>query len=145
VTNPTAGEGDTVKRRIQQYDRRVSMTAWVGGGFLALFGIAQSSVLESAPDLMKAVITTLVVVGGAFIAIARVSFEWEATKLRRDVEDDVLEESSVLSEEDHPWPARAEGMWDGALAALLIGGAVCLAGAWWPVLSAVVDTPPRLR
>jgi hypothetical protein len=138
-----AGQQDsteTVRGRLRQYERRESMILWVGAGLaglIALVAVDVGSMSDEVPALLQAILVTALVFAGAFLAYARVNFEWQATLIKRKIEDGEIEGTDALSrlpEEMQNWPTWPERAWGGALLAILVSSGAFLVGVWWWVI-----------
>ena len=114
MSPPSLSEADTFGGRLRQYKRREHMIVWVGAGLVALITVFASVEFtrgSSAPALVARLVPTLVLVGGASLALARVRFEWAATQLKRLIEDGKYRLEDQLPEEHRSWPCCAEFCW----------------------------------
>jgi len=127
------GIGRTYRERHRQYERRERMILWVGAGLLGLIGLVTSDLSDGAPKALSAAAGTLIVLAGAALALARVKFEWAATKLSRAIEDGT-DAKSMLPQEHERWPEGAELAWLVGLVFALLAGLVYLAAVWWAVV-----------
>jgi len=129
VTEQTQPE--TYKSRLRQYQRRGDMIIWVGAGLAGLIGLANTSTFNTAPGFLRALEVTAIVIGAAFFGSARVKFEWEATLIRRKIQDGANATSNLPAE--NPWPKDAEASWNSAFFCLLAAGLIMLVCFWWQV------------
>jgi hypothetical protein len=134
LTRPSGGVStQSAEERKESYDNRVHLTTWTGVGLAALIALASGdwTLLTDAPQVVKVLLVTLIVVGGACLAFARVGFE----KASRDMKirsEQVPQESSehfLLPE----WPARPELMWTLSLLLAIAAGTCYLVASWWTV------------
>ena len=139
--NTQLKDQDSYKSRIGKYKRREHLTAWFGGGYLALVALMTTKVFEQAnpPALLTAILVTSILCGGGSLGFARVGFEWAATLLGRKIEDKKVMETDSLSPEDKKWPSGPERFWRIAIASLAVAGFVTLFCVWWPVLGQVLE------
>jgi ABC-type phosphate/phosphonate transport system permease subunit len=133
----------TYRKRQRQYERRVDMLTWVGATLAGLIAISTSSAFDSAaPAWLKAVEITLILVCAGFFGRARVNFEWEATRIKRKIEDGEATAEATLAPDMMAWPSEAEESWTLSLSTLIIAGFVMALCFWWPVISGIWSTPP---
>ena len=124
---------ESYKSRLRQYERREHMVIWVGAGLAGLVALATGDAFDSAaPALLKAIEVTLVIIGGAFLALARVKFEWAATLIKRKIEDGEVQGTDTLTEE---WPRDAEDCWNASLSCVILAGITMAVCFWWPVIA----------
>jgi hypothetical protein len=137
----TRPSGDVSKQSVEQrresYGNRVHLTTWTGVGLAALIALASGdwTLLTNAPQVLKVLMVTLIVLGGACLAFARVGFEKAARDLKGSSESDpkgLSEEVSVLP----AWPARPELMWTLSLLLAFAAGTCYLAASWSTVFAA---------
>jgi hypothetical protein len=126
---------ETYKSRLRQYERREQMTIWVGAGLAGLIAITAGDAFDHAPAWLKAIEITLLVIGGAFFALARVKFEWEATQLKRNIQDKTVAEDDALPQELTEWPKEAEECWSISITLVLLAGLTMIVCFWWPVIN----------
>src|SRR5829696_5371535 len=92
-------DAETVRSRLRQYERRERMILWVGAGLVGLIALVADGVCDPsdiATDFLRAVAVTAIVVAGGSLAYARLNFEWQATLLKRKIEDREVEGSDEL-------------------------------------------------
>jgi hypothetical protein len=138
------GRGETVKSRLRKYDRRERMTLWVGAGLVGLIALVAGDAGGSSAGVLaifRAIVITAIVVAGACLAYARVNFEWEATRIKRKIEDGEVEDADELSklpEDMQEWPKLPEWAWNVALGAILISGGLFVVNVWWWAIASVI-------
>lgn len=123
-------KAQSYRDRIEQYERRVHMCTWMGAslaGFIAL--IAVNAIPES-PTALKPIVFTLIAVAATSAAYTRVGFEWEATKLKREIESQKLPVTTVLPAQYDEWP-RTERWWSLFLYSYAFAGVFLLISIWW--------------
>jgi purine-cytosine permease-like protein len=136
-------QATTYRKRLRQYERRVSMTVWVGAGLAGLLAITTGSAFNSAaPTWLKALEITIIIIGGVFFGLARVKFEWAATQIKRKLADREVKGDAELSQEDGKWPRAAEVSWNFSLISLPIAGLGMALCFWWPVITNKRTDPP---
>jgi hypothetical protein len=123
---------ETYDQRLRQYKRRGEMIIWVGAGFVALIGLANTGTFNNAPGLLKALEVTAIVIGAAFLSSARVKFEWEATLIKRGIKDRTITGATPLPAEKK-WPKDAEDCWTSGFFCILAAGSIMLVCFWWQV------------
>jgi hypothetical protein len=134
-------ETETVRSRIRQYERRERMILWVGAGLVGLIALVAGGVggsSESVPAGLRALVITAIVVAGGSLAYARVNFEWQATLIKRKIEDgevQATDELSKLPRELQGWPNYPERAWSAALLAIIISGTIFLVNVWWAAIA----------
>jgi len=106
------------------------MIIWVGASLAGLIGLANTATFNNAPALFRGLEATAIIVGAAFFAVARVKFEWEATQIKRGVEDGDIWPTQVAPEE---WPEDAEACWFSLRFCVIAGGVIMLVCFWWEV------------
>jgi hypothetical protein len=132
--------GDVSKQspeeRKESYDNRVHLTTWTGVGLAALIALASGdwTLLTDAPQILKVLVVTLIVLGGACLAFARVGFE-KASRDMRKLSKLGAKESSEKDLSLPEWPARPELMWTLSLLLALAAGACYLVASWWTVFA----------
>jgi len=110
------------------------MIKWVGAGLVAVvtvFAAVEFTRESGVPWYLPAIVPTLVVLGGGFLALARVQFEWAATQLRRKIEDGTSNRDDSLPGELQSWPRFAEFCWRMELYLTLASGVALLVLVWW--------------
>lgn len=129
---------ETYNVRLRKYQRRERMSIWVGAGYAGLIALMTTKIFEqaNAPYWLTAALVTLVVLGGGALGRARVGFEWVATQIERDIEDQVIQKGDTLPN-GYQWPAQAELFWTVTLVFIFIAAIAMLATVWWPVLKAL--------
>lgn len=131
-------EATTHRGRKKQYELRVNRILWVGAGLAGLVAMATGDAFDSAaPPWLKATEITLIIVCAAFLAQARVKFEWEVTKIERSLEDAKVAAADAdppLSTKMMAWPGDAEDCWSLSLSTLIVAGLVMALCFWWPVV-----------
>ena len=134
-------ETETVRTRIRQYERRERMILWVGAGLVGLIALVAGGVggsSEVVPAGLRALVITAIVVAGGSLAYARVNFEWQATLLKRKIEDgeaQATDELSKLPRELQDWPNYPERAWSAALLAIIISSTFFLVNVWWTAIA----------
>jgi ABC-type uncharacterized transport system permease subunit len=123
---------ETYDIRQRQYTRRGDMIIWVGAGLAALIGLANTGTFNTAPGLLKALDATAIVIGGAFLGSARVKFEWQATLIKRGLEDQKFAGTDPIPKE-MKWPKDAEDCWTSGMFCVLAAGVIMLVCFWWQV------------
>jgi hypothetical protein len=123
---------DTYGIRADKYERRAQMAVWVAAGIAALVAFIGARALDRAPGVLTALVFTIVVAAGFFLAFARVGFEWRATEIKRGIKTDPALERAPLDAEDQPWPAVPEFFWTACLILIGVGWVIMLVGIWWP-------------
>lgn len=121
------------------YRRREQLTIWVGAGIGGIVAIASAHLLDGRPQLLVQSIFTFAVVAGVAWAFSRVQFEWLATNIDREIEDNVVQRST-------PFPAArlnedrmAEFLWSMSLWTMAAGWLLVLLSVW--LTSASAATP----
>jgi hypothetical protein len=147
VFSPSNKAGESGARR-EQYRRREAMTVWIGAGLVGLIALSAgdlaAKVMGDVPDLLTALLMTCLVLAGGCLALARVGFEWAATRIFRRLKDgpdaapSVSEDKQVGSADALPsdlvtWPRFAEAMWRASLLFTVAAAAAYLVAAWWRV------------
>ena len=128
--------GQTFGSRLRQYKRREGMIVWVGAGLVALittFAAVKATREVGVPAIIPAIVPTLVVFAGGFLALARVQFEWAATQLERKIQDKTSQDEDALPDELRGWPRFAEFCWRMELYLTIAGAIALLVLIWWPV------------
>lgn len=128
MTQKTTNGNDTRELRLDRYRRRVSMTTWTGAGFVGEIACVAAGALEGRPEFFTSAVITCCLLGGAFLAFARVQFEEEAVKIERSIKFDGKLKTEKITEE---WPKRAENLWESSLHFILLGGFFMLCGIWF--------------
>jgi hypothetical protein len=119
------------------------MITWFGAGLLATFtALSTTKVFErsSTPRLLVPFLITSVIVTAVALGFAKVGFEWEATRLRRMIDDQAVPDIDPLPPTEERWPAGPERFWLAALWTMVVTGVVTLVCAWWPFATAVSVT-----
>lgn len=131
---------ETYQLRIRKYQRREALTTWIGAAYLALTALMTTKVFDEArvPTILPALLVTLIVVGGGFLGLARVGFEWKATELQRNIDDGRYAMNDQLSAADETWPQTVEHFYTISLCFIVAAGAVMVACAWWPVIKSCI-------
>ena len=125
---------DTYKTRLRKYKRREQMVIWVGAGLAGLIALCAGDAFDNAPLWLKALEVTVILIGGAFIALTRVKFEWAATVIERKLEDGSITADDLVPEDDK-WSPDAEECWSASLFCVLCGGVIMAVCFWWPVFA----------
>lgn len=127
----------SAEERKESYDNRVHLTTWTGVGLAALIALASGdwTLLTDAPQVLKVLLVTFIVLGGASLALARVGFEKASRDLKR-LSERVPEEKTLLLPE---WPARPELMWTLSLLLAFAAGTCYLVASWWTVFASDSD------
>jgi hypothetical protein len=143
LTTGTSGAGsqdivpETYRMRLRAYERRERTTTWVGAGLLGLVALSAGNLAGSefvdVPSVIKALLSTLVILSGAFLAQARIGFEWESTKIKRREEDEPGHLASQLSDDDRKWPGLYGFSYNFGILLVALAGLCALVAAWWPV------------
>jgi hypothetical protein len=120
----------TYGKRLRQYQRRGSMILWVGAGLTGLVVLVTSDLGDNAPDWLNATDATLIILGGAALATARIKFEWAATELERAIADGKRRDTR-LSGGFKVWPRVAEVAWLTGLVSVPLAALTYLAAIWW--------------
>lgn len=131
MTKKRKEEKDTIKQRIEKYERRVHMTNWVAGGLGSSIIVLGTNALEGAPDLLINALYSLIVAGAVFFGFTRVGFEWKATVLKRKIKNKDLQENGEPPDDEKKWPSMPETMWYLALWTLILIGGLIIVGVWW--------------
>ncbi len=90
------------------------MITWFGAGLLATFtALSTTKIFERAntPSFLVPFLITSIIITGVALGFARVGFEWEATKLRRKLDDGSVADREQLRPPEDQWPAQAERFW----------------------------------
>jgi hypothetical protein len=124
--------GSTYRTRLRVYQRRGSMILWVGAGLVGLIGLVTSNLSTGAPKVLSAVAVTLIILGGAALAYARISFEWAGTQLSRAI-DDGTDQDAKLDDKYVPWPVGAELAWYVGLLLAPAAALIYASAVWWTV------------
>lgn len=135
--------GQAFGSRLRQYKRRERMIVWVGAGLVALittFAAVEFTREAGVPAIIPAIVPTLVVFGGGFLALARVQFEWAATQLERKIQDKTFQDEDALPDKLRGWPRFAEFCWLMELYLTIAGGIALLVLIWWAALCAKTGT-----
>lgn len=133
---------DTHTERKDKYIRRVHMCTWLGAslaGFIALIAV---DAIPETPLFLKPIVFTLIAFAAFSAAFTRVGFEWEATKLKRLIEQNSSLGNTSLPDTLGDWP-RAERWWLAFLVTYFLAGLALLICIWWLQVSTWVspDTP----
>jgi hypothetical protein len=137
-------ETETLRSRLRQYERQERIILWVGAGLVGLIALVAGNAgapSEEVPALLRAAMITAIVVAGGSLAYARVSFEWQATHIKRKIGDGEVEDTDELSklpDDMQGWPKLPELAWDAALWAILISGVLFLVSVWWWAIVSVI-------
>lgn len=127
----------TYRMRLRQYERRERTTTWVGAGLFGLIALSAGNLAGSSfldvPKVIKALLSTLIILAGALLAQARIGFEWESTKIKRGEEDKPGHLNTSLSDDDKKWPAFYEFSFNVGILLVALAGICALVAAWWPV------------
>ncbi len=140
MTDP---QPDTYGSRLRQYERREHMTIWVAAGVAALVAFVGASALDERPALFTQLVLSAAVVAGAALAFARVQFEWAATLIKRDLDDEKVKKEQPLADPHRNWPSGRERLWTISLASIAVGWSIMLVGIWWPQLVPLVHCLTR--
>jgi hypothetical protein len=125
------GAESTYGKRLRQYERRERIILWVGAGLVGLIALVTSDHLSAgAPRWLTAAVATLVIVGAALLATARIRFEWAATLLKRAIEDGEASQNQTLTGKQARWPEVAELAYLGGVLVVPTAGALYLAALW---------------
>jgi hypothetical protein len=127
-----ANIGSTYQERLRQYERRERMILWVGAGLVGLIGLVTTNLSAGAPKALSAATVSLIILGGGALATARIRFEWQATLLRRAIEDGT-DPGKRLMCTLQPWPNFAEIAWMIGLVCVPVAGLVYAAAVWWAI------------
>jgi hypothetical protein len=130
ITPPNADA--SYRGRLRQYRRRENTILWVGAGLIGLIGLVTSDLTDGAPAALTASAATLIIVGGAALAWARIKFEWAATQVDRAIEDGA-KPSDALPTTLRTWPEFAELVYYVGILSVPLAGLVYLAAVWWAV------------
>lgn len=136
---------ETYKARLRQYQRREQMLIWTAAGIAALPAFIVAGALAASPPLLKKLIFTVSIIGGGAFAFSRVGFEWEATKLKRAIDDCPVVQNAVLADEDKEWPSTPERMWTVTLVSMGLGWCLMLFGIWLPPASIQPNAASEVR
>jgi hypothetical protein len=138
-SSPLSSPSDTYEVRLRQYKRRERMILWVGAGLLGLIALAAgdmaSAALGDAPDWLVALMLTCLVLTGAFLALARVDFEWQATGIERDLQDGTVGKDDPLPASVQAWPRNAERWWNIGFGLIILAGLLFVTATWWAVVA----------
>jgi hypothetical protein len=126
------GIANTYGKRLRQYQRRERMILWVGAGLAGLIGLLTSDLSAGAPKVLNAVTATLIVLGVAALATARIKFEWQATQLDRAIQDGT-NPGEELPSKHQPWPNAGEVAWLTGLVCVPVAGCIYVAAVWWAI------------
>ena len=121
---------ETYGQRLAKYERRVSMTTWVGTGFITLIACLAAGALKRG-SLFAALVFTFILFGGGSLAFARVKFEWAGTQIKRKIDASVVQKTDKLIGNDRTWPQGADNLWFLSLFLTLFGGLAMWIGIWW--------------
>jgi hypothetical protein len=115
--------------RMDQYRRREHMITWVGAGLGGLFVLVGSYISGHSfdPNWWTALIVGLLLLSAGALALARVAFEWEATKLCRAIQRGKAKRDTSLSGDLCDWP-REEVLWRSGLYLIPIAAATFVVG-----------------
>jgi hypothetical protein len=134
-------EKTTYGERLDQFKRRERMTVWVSAGLGGLIALMTTGIIADAPALLSSIVTTLIVLGGGSLAMARVKFEWEATKITRRVQDGEIKVSDSI---EGCWPENAELYWLTALSFIVLLGCLFIFAVWWRPVVLLLDQEASL-
>ena len=126
---------ETFRSRLRQYQRRERMTIWIGAAYAALIALMTTKVFDqsTAPWHLSAVIATCIVVGGFCLGKTRIVFEWRATQIERQVEDNEVKLTDQWPTDD-PWPVGTDRLWSASIYLLALSGFLTVAVTWWPAI-----------
>lgn len=86
------------------------MSVWVAGGLGGALLMVGAGALDSAPDWLSNVFFTLLVVSAVCLAVTRVGFEWQATLLKRKIDEGTLDDGDELPPGHQEWPKKARSV-----------------------------------
>lgn len=124
---------DTYATRLARLDRRNRQVVAVGVALTAFVvalaaGDSANGMYEQVPPWLRATIFTLVVSGGAGLALAYMRYEEEATLVKRAVAHRGELATAPIGDR---WPQRADAFWTGALVCTTLAPLAFLIAAWW--------------
>lgn len=128
-------ENDTVRRRLQKYERFQRLDLYLGGGLggLLLFGELARDVFVDAPQWLRPLFITLALSTALCIGFAYSGFEWAQTKLKRTCEDTSHDRQSPITDAaPNSWPPHAFLLQKSAPVFLGLTATLLLIAAWWP-------------
>lgn len=128
ITPP--GAESTYGKRLRQYQRRERTILWVAAGLAALIGLVTSDLTKGAPRALTAAAASLIMLGGAALALARIRFEWAGTQLDRTIQDAEAAVGDQLPADRAKWPKLAEVSYLAGIA-LVPSAALVYASAIW--------------
>lgn len=123
-------DDETIATALGKIQRREQLTTWVGASYAGYLAILSSKPGESLPMLVSAFLMTLLVVGVALLAYARVNFEYYVTQLSRTVGVSPEARAAALPEKFNTWPSRAEVAYRGALVTIVVMAVILLVALW---------------
>ncbi|TAK96497.1 MAG: hypothetical protein EPO07_14455, partial [Verrucomicrobia bacterium] len=88
--------GETCFARLRKYERREQLTIWVAAGLGSLVAFAATDVIKEAPRIFPRLVLTIAALGGLCLAFSRVQFEWNATIIRRQIDEGTIEKTTLL-------------------------------------------------
>jgi hypothetical protein len=135
---------ETHKQRARRYRNITHRAVWTGAGLLGLIGLISAGVLDEAPQILKVLVFTCVLLGGAGLAQTRVRFEMRERLINNKIEDRPAIADDPLPDDLREFPKGGYPIWLGTLWAIIIAGLLTLIGVWWPVFfGKPVETPDR--
>lgn len=126
----------TYCERLDQLKRREQMTVWVGAGLGGLIVLMTTGIIMDAPTVLNSIMATSIVLGGGSLAVARVKFEWEATKITRQVQDGEIKISDSV---EGCWPEDTKRYWSTALLFIVLSGCLFILAVWWRPVVLLLD------
>ena len=123
---------DTYQKRLRKYHRRERLITWIGAGYVALIAMMTTKAFEKAgaPQVLDALLITLIGIGGYCLGRARVGFEWLATLIDRQIEDGDVKLENQMPVTD-VWPKNLDRYWFASIYMISAAGVVVLIIVWW--------------
>ncbi len=124
---------ESIRERLDKYNRLQRMSNWVGGGLVALAALMTTNIVGH--DLFRKLVITGIVLSGVLVGHARQKFDWRETQLRRDMARDCrLSEDNEVPDSHRNFLNQTLRLWKGALICTLLTGLAFLIGIWWAEL-----------